>query len=584
MPKITCLAQQRLLCGFLYLAILLSSNAIWGQGDERNLAKYWRYRQRLQELFVKVGPGAGESVPASEIDQWRVVFGNGGVTWAQSDGTATLGWYIAVLATEHGLLKKFGLPTTENEEELYFALNALWRLDAQSDFYGYERDGWPACTTLATGAPMGPMTVTDYDDDAILDGFAIRSDAQYGFHTNFPGMDNTSSEVISPYGHNCRSKEMSQDQGIFLIMGLMAVKQWVSPDLEYNGVPLRRFAINEGVRIVNVFRSPPKNDWVMRNPVTDSTVRIGASGLGWRYPKAVMGEVLLDSPGAFHSGFPNTLWIAQGFPVSFGIEMNTAMAAAMAAIGNAWGDQTAASLNRLAVPSTPTEQGQDREIYYAYHHLLYGSPLKDSHISSSIYKHLLDVAPCDGPHSTWPETAPFYGWTTDSRFTGMVWGRVDLNQDGNKENYNQFIAGPQGSSTEGRGDLYTGLDYMLLFNLYYLMYDGTEYDPEGNYQNLFHATLDTLCNVRTSTLQMVAFPNPNDGQFQIRLRIPDDSPVRMEIFGSDGKVLGPIFESQGELGGEILENFDLRQLDAGMYMIRAFVGTEEVRCRVAVVR
>ncbi|MEY3444220.1 MAG: hypothetical protein RLZZ519_2501, partial [Bacteroidota bacterium] len=209
----------RMLCAIAWVALLLGTQTLSAQGDHRNLEKYWRYRQRLHELFVKVGPGPGESIPAAEINQFRKVFGIPGVTYGQADGTATLGWYIAVLASEHALLVRNGLSTAENEEELYFALNALWRLDAQSNFYSYLTGDWPACTTLTAGAPMGPMSAMDYDDDNILDGYAIRSDAQSGFHTNFPGMVNTSSEVLSPYGRNCRSKEMSQDQAIFLIMG-----------------------------------------------------------------------------------------------------------------------------------------------------------------------------------------------------------------------------------------------------------------------------------------------------------------------------------------------------------------------------
>jgi hypothetical protein len=569
----------------LFLLLLLIASTMSAQGDHRNLEKYWRYRQRLRELFVKVGPGPGESIPAAEISRYREVFGNPGVTYGQSDGTATLGWYIAVLASEHGLLVRNGLPTAENEEELYFALNALWRLDAQSNFYSYLTGDWPACTTLAAGAPMGPMSAMDYDDDNILDGYAIRSDAQYGFHTNFPGMDNTSSEVISPFGRNCRSKEMSHDQSIYLMMGLMAVKKWVDPAVEFNGVPLRRFAINEGGRIVNMLWNPPKKDWTLRNPLTDSVVPIGANGVGWAYPKAKMGEALLDSPGAFDAGNPGTVWNAQGVPISFGNEMNMAMASMMAAIGNSWGDQTADRLNRMAMPSTISKQGRDREIYYAYHHLIYGSPLEDTYVSSKIYRDMLDLAPCDGPHSTWPDPSPFYGWNTDNRFTGLIWARADIDGDGDKEAYNQFVAGMQGTCYDGdQADLYTGLDYMLLFNLYYLMYDGTEFDPEGNWENLLHAQFDSLCLDQISTLQVRAYPNPSDGNFQIRLRIPASSTVTVDLSTTDGKSYGTVYQSTIPQSGEFLENITLPDLVPGMYILRVIAAGEAAFCRVVILR
>ncbi len=575
----------RMLCAIAWVALLLGTQTLSAQGDHRNLEKYWRYRQRLHELFVKVGPGPGESIPAAEINQFRKVFGNPGVTYGQADGTATLGWYIAVLASEHALLVRNGLSTAENEEELYFALNALWRLDAQSNFYSYLTGDWPACTTLTAGAPMGPMSAMDYDDDNILDGYAIRSDAQSGFHTNFPGMVNTSSEVLSPYGRNCRSKEMSQDQAIFLIMGLMAVKQWVDPTVEFNGVPLRRFAINEGGRIVNMLWSPEEKDWTLRNPLTDSVVPIGASGIGWAYPKAKMGEVLLDSAGAFDAGNPGAVWNAQGVPISFGNEMNMAMAAMMAAIGNSWGDQTADRLNRMAMPSTLSNQGRDREIYYAYHHLMYGSPLEDTYVSRKIYRDLLDLAPCDGPHSTWPDPSPFYGWNTDNRFTGLIWARADIDGDGDKEAYNQFIAGAQGSCFEGdQADLYNGLDYMLLFNLYYLMYDATEFDPEGDWENLFHAHLDTLCDDQISTLQIRAFPNPSDGNFQIRLRIPASSDVTVDLSTTDGKSCGIVYQFTDPRSAEFVEHIALPELLPGVYILRVMASGEAAYCRVVILR
>jgi hypothetical protein len=473
-------------------------NSLPAQTDEQNLEKYWRYKKRLNDFFLKVGPSAGESIPAEKIQVNETINHHQGVTWAQSDGTIHLGWYIAVLATENALLRRNGYLTHRNVEELYYALNALWRLDAQSPYYLYADSNyagcklpsycWPACTTLAIGAPLGPMAANNYDDNNILDGFAIRSDAPLGFHHHFESAliqtygatayngGNTTSDLLAPISRNCRMKEMSQDQAIYLLFGLMAVKHFIDPALVYNGVPLRRFAIREGERIVTQLRT---HFGTLYNPTIGMEVCRGSNGFSWDYPKAKMGEAINGIPFSFRSDtIVSTFWGAQSNPANLGghktnPDMNRAMAAAMVSIGNSWGSP-GFHLGNYA------KEKWHREIYYLYHHLIHGSPLYNVFANATVYKNLLNTAPCEGPHSTWPNIAPFYGWTTKSRFHGGI-----HDDDG----YDKFTTGPKNSGNANGNDMYNGLDYMLLYILYYLAYDKSQYDPSGIWSNILNMNM-----------------------------------------------------------------------------------------------
>lgn len=59
------------------------------------------------------------------------------------DATADLGWYIGILATEWKLLKNASAPTDSTEQELYYALKAYERLDyhGERNLYPYKIDG-----------------------------------------------------------------------------------------------------------------------------------------------------------------------------------------------------------------------------------------------------------------------------------------------------------------------------------------------------------------------------------------------------------------------------------------------------------
>ncbi len=89
----------------LFLCLIPQMN--FSQNDNDNHRKYWYYKSRLNNDFIKVGLNPGESIPC-QIRGKDNAFGNFtqdincGMEWG--DASSYLGYYIAVLATEYGLL------------------------------------------------------------------------------------------------------------------------------------------------------------------------------------------------------------------------------------------------------------------------------------------------------------------------------------------------------------------------------------------------------------------------------------------------------------------------------------------------
>lgn len=66
------------------------------------LTKYWLYRWRFVNDFIKIGDQRGESIPFAERNWYHQQ------DLKTGDGTQKLGMYMCVLATEFKLLKNNG--------------------------------------------------------------------------------------------------------------------------------------------------------------------------------------------------------------------------------------------------------------------------------------------------------------------------------------------------------------------------------------------------------------------------------------------------------------------------------------------
>lgn len=215
--------------------------------------KYWNYRERLVKDFVRVGDESGMSIPISarsvgfaysncepneeQLRPSRVYF---------QDATIYLGHYLAVLASESKLLMEqwqqsdalaqqdIQVRLNQVYAEIYFALNAIERLDKN-------------CESYYTNEPS---------IDSDLNGLILRDDAPVGFHDEhyyadyserfdrpfLPSRthsDFTPVEVWSEGGFNIAhnpSNVMSLDQVTSVLMGLFTVYRWC-PEVSVNFDP-----------------------------------------------------------------------------------------------------------------------------------------------------------------------------------------------------------------------------------------------------------------------------------------------------------------------------------------------------------
>lgn len=124
---------------FITAGLLMVSTFAFNQTyDALNLEKYWKFRNTFKEQFIKIGDGDGESLPASALRPIDCVDnvapndgGDGAMHWG--DGMIRHGHYLALLATEYKLLKGAGKDVQPVLYEMYFALNAINRLDAKAE-------------------------------------------------------------------------------------------------------------------------------------------------------------------------------------------------------------------------------------------------------------------------------------------------------------------------------------------------------------------------------------------------------------------------------------------------------------------
>jgi hypothetical protein len=164
-------------CVFKIILIALCCSLQWAvhaqtaaryNGNYYNLEKYWFYRYRLINDFMKIGPNCGESLPFAErkANYWNTVFDSS--LYTGGEVPIHLGDYIGALATEHRLLANNLLSTTRTDYELGLALNAFERMDRNAEQYTLQFYNYNFYDTLNCALA-----------DQSLNGYFIRDDVPY---------------------------------------------------------------------------------------------------------------------------------------------------------------------------------------------------------------------------------------------------------------------------------------------------------------------------------------------------------------------------------------------------------------------
>lgn len=237
----------------LGLAMLLSQTInCQAQDSEETLnLKYWTMRERFRKYYVSLGKDEGQGIPATKR-QTGDYSGNrcnslhstssGWMSWG--DATSYLGDYMCTLATEYALLTQEGKSTKATLNELYYAINALDRLDGfaeptfssnnlPTDYNGFFlRDD----VTEATMSHWNTEYSLTGSYDTKLNYQCLNSDRQNNLNnevrgnnsTNEPSFDQISNiltgfSFIKKYVPNVYVKPTSSDVGFNIISKMQAI-------------------------------------------------------------------------------------------------------------------------------------------------------------------------------------------------------------------------------------------------------------------------------------------------------------------------------------------------------------------------
>jgi hypothetical protein len=185
--------MKKIFITFLLLLVIKPICSFGQSQDYVNQTKYWFFRNRLINEFMKVGPGQGESLPLMRINRSEEMGDS-------RDGLVRpAGIYIGVLATELYILKKAGQDTYQTRLELYYALNAIKRLDETAESYNF-------CDTEFNDPVFSPPancigTGNDWN------GFLIRDDIDCSPSSNMTKyfrtkMSDSKFKLITQFGSN----------------------------------------------------------------------------------------------------------------------------------------------------------------------------------------------------------------------------------------------------------------------------------------------------------------------------------------------------------------------------------------------
>jgi len=246
------------------LMLLLFSLESIAQTYQENLEKYWYYRHRLKTnwMFDSGNNQQGDNNIPENIGLYEDCIAGFNENYLRyGDQTWLLGHYIGVLATEYRLLSANGQDVSETLHDIHKALQTLERLDLTGE------ECFPGGT-------------------ATENGFFIRDDVPFDFYKNIQNFEEIKSDYSIVCGQQDHGNEMSQDQVWGLFIGLRLLKEFV--DVSDYDISWR--VKHNTDLIINAMHFTDWigiEEWVILNPVTGEPVSAGdnVKYLSWAFAK-----------------------------------------------------------------------------------------------------------------------------------------------------------------------------------------------------------------------------------------------------------------------------------------------------------
>lgn len=494
------------------IAFLLFFTFIKAFSSDSLLVKYWQYKQRFLERNVRIGLEPGMSMPVESFwhtdCRWDWIWWdyppdslqNGvGIQNIGGDQTVYHGQYLALLATEYGLLSINNQDVDSTLREIYYALKAYYRLEQRAN---------------------------DIFHTSGKQGFFMRTDAPNNFYTKFQDefipedrrpkctVADEVKRAISP--DSLKSNMTSQDQIIHLLFGLAMIKRFVPPDVMYNGESVLDLAQEIARRMVNRFYT---DNWNLRdNAGFHIGNERGGEGMAWAFGMDKSWAYISDEGKTFGQYFTK--------PEDIALKTIWDCCAHLGGVTHAYN-------RRLYI--TMVTSGNLKGIKYNFNYTfadgLYIYPLSQATLHNirldpeneailldTLYKALLEAptfGPClsvNGLNFDCPMTK---GWVSQNRW--LVSDRKDRDTI---------------SETNNHPANQNGIDYMLAYNLYKLYTN-----PIGYYNT--NQSLSTGLNPTGSgnNYDLNIFPNPSNNRFMVSLFVLKPTIVSFKIIDLLGRVV-----------------------------------------------
>lgn len=398
-----------------------------------DLEKYNAYRERLKSEFMfcaQDGTVQGSYLPAelrkTDAYGYRIAY------WA--DGTWWQGHYVGMLATEYARLRKDGdtASAAQTLDELRKALQVYDRLDLEAE----------GC----------------WNGEASLNGFYLRDDVPSSLKDTF------AVHVINgDYVRRCgdlktTSNGPSQDQAWASYLGLALVLQLVD---EAQAADVRSHAVAIAGRMIEGMQYTDKNGkqyWQVMNPVNGLLVQKEGDIQWLKYAHAKAYEKLTGKPTSFGKAASATSrrtfsLIQNNFLIDKYGHFNWYGVMALSTLINEKGSEGDCTYDWLVNRTQAIARKRpDLQQPILFPHfplislLLYPEQQPKNMLPASLYEELLHAAPAGGAHRI----------TADGKVeqTPAPWHTLSL-----------FC--PWHNADEGE---YNMIDYMLLYNLYRLVY------------------------------------------------------------------------------------------------------------------
>lgn len=529
----------------LLLVLVAGVQAQSNPTDTNLLRKYWNYRDRFLDRFVRIGDLPGYSMPVEDYwfsdCRWDWVWWNyppalirdgQGMLVPGGDQTCNLGHYIGLLATEHYLLAQNGQPTDSVRRELYFALKAYYRLEREaneifgnSDYFGYY---------LRQDAPNDLHV--DFLDDRVPE--------------NRNPFCTLSEEVQRQYSPDSLVQNFtSQDQTIHLLYGMALVKRCIPPDVRYNGESLLELAQEASRRMVFRFYT---DGWNLKNP-RGQEVGNERGGQAWPWAYA------FDKTWAYINNTGQTFG-------DYTYNLADVTLKNLYQCCGHLGGITHFYNRRLFISLTST--GNTKTVTYNFNytfndglwiypvtqcilHNLRLDSVQETELLDSLYSIFLQapaIGPCININGQNPDCVNTKGWVGQNRWFG------------NKDTRDTI------TDTNNHPADHNGLDYLLAYNLYRI------YTNPNGYYNINAPALPTaIGQPKQQQPEWRIFPNPGKGSCFLEFDLATAAEVSVRVFDLNGSLVLNVLDQVHHPAGNHRESLDLSGLPASAYMLQLLV-------------